>query len=93
MLKTFKWLWRKAEERATERVLANIYNRLDYHKYQAKISYFQNKYEPPEEDKFDDHRMRDMWPPRLTAKEHELVADELRSLAEFLANHNSEGES
>jgi hypothetical protein len=82
MLKTIKWLWLKAEQRATERLLSELYARRQYHSQQSEIAYYKDRYETKE--RADDDMLRWRLEPELTAKEHGLIADELSSILNHL---------
>jgi len=83
MFKLAKWLWTMAENRARERILADIHARRSYHIAQSEIVYLKERYEPETKDD-EDMLMRDLMLPRFTPKEHGAI---IRVLDEILAQN------
>lgn len=79
MLGVFKWIWQKAEAHGEQRILDRLYGLLSYHRQQAELAYFKDKYEPGS-DADDDMFKRKFMRPKLSPKEHGAVAGEVSRL-------------
>ncbi len=79
MLKVFKWLWDKAQDHGERRILDQLYGLLSYHRQQAEIAFYKEKYELGS-DNDDDMFKRKFMRPKLSPKEHGAVAGELSRL-------------
>lgn len=79
MIKTFKWLWNKAERYGRDKVLSELSAMRGYHNMKAETAFLKAKYEPTEPKDRDDMFLR----PRLTPNEHSAISS---ALSEFLSS-------
>lgn len=76
MLRTFKWLWDKAQHYGEERIIALVHSRAEYHRLMAETAYLRQQHEPEK----DDEPMRRFERPRYSAKEHSVINSALNNI-------------
>lgn len=81
MIKTFKWLWDKAQSYGEERIVARIHSKAEYHRLKSESAILKEKHEPNSED---DREFSMFAGPRLSAEQHSLIQYELiRMLTDY----------